>query len=134
MTAARRSILLLLVLAAFAPGEAGAAGGRYVFDGGSEAARAQVRAAPEASSFDWDVVPGTVVVRIRECGCAGARPGLVLLDERLLARAPYGVGYTWGIVQHEFAHQVWDLALDEGARALVADRLGALSGRSWPRR
>ena len=130
MTAARHSIALLLLIAAFAPAEARAAGGRYVFVGGRDAARAQVRAALEASSFDWDVVRETVDTQIADCGCAGARPGLIVLDERLLAKAPYGVAYTWSIVQHEYAHQVWDLALDDRARAVLADRLGG-EGLCW---
>jgi hypothetical protein len=79
-----------------------------MLSGGSEVARAQVRAALEASSFDWSLVPATVTVRIANCGCPGSSPGLIVLDEKLLAAAPYGRAYTWGIVQHEYAHQVWD--------------------------
>jgi len=125
MLAARRHIFLLIALAAlFVPAKAQAGGGAYVFSGGSEAARAQVRAALEASSFDWSLVPATVTVRIADCGCAGSRPGLIVLDEKLLASAPYGRAYTWAIVQHEYAHQVWDSALDDDARALLRARLG----------
>jgi hypothetical protein len=125
MLVARRHIFLLVVLAAlFVPAKAQAGGGAYVFSGGSEAARAQVRAALEASSFDWGLVPATLTVRIADCGCAGSRPGLVVLDEELLETAPYGRGYSWAIVQHEYAHQVWDFALDDGARALLKARLG----------
>lgn len=124
MIAAPRRIVLLFALAAlFVPAEARAGGGAYVFSGGSEAARAQVRAALEASSFDWGLVRVTVTVRIADCGCAGSRPGLIVLDEKLLASAPYGRAYTWAIVQHEYAHQVWDFALDDGARALLRARL-----------
>jgi hypothetical protein len=125
MLVARRHIVLLVALAAlFVPAKAQAGGGAYVFSGGSEAARAQVRAALEASSFDWGLVPATVTIRIADCGCAGSRPGLIVLDEELLSSAPYGRAYTWAIVQHEYAHQVWDLALDDGARALLRARLG----------
>jgi hypothetical protein len=124
MVATRRHIVLLVALAAlFVPAKAQAGGGAYVFSGGSEAARAQVRAALEASSFDWSLVPATVTVRIANCGCAGSSPGLIVLDEKLLAVAPYGRAYTWAIVQHEYAHQVWDFALDDGARALLRARL-----------
>jgi hypothetical protein len=126
MLAARRHILLLIALAAFlVPAKAQAGGGAYVFSGGSEAARAEVRAALEASSFDWDLVSATVTVRIANCGCAGSSPGLIVLDENLLTAAPYGRAYTWAILQHEYAHQVWDFALDDGARALLRARLGA---------
>jgi hypothetical protein len=125
MLATRRHIVLLIALAAlFVTAKAQAGGGAYVFSGGSEAARAQVRAALQASSFDWGLVPATVTVRIADCGCAGSRPGLIVLDEELLASAPYGHAYTWAIVQHEYAHQVWDFALDDGARALLRARLG----------
>src|SRR6266508_2045515 len=116
--------LLLALAALFVPAKAQAGGGAYVFSGGSEAARAQVRAALEASSFDWGLVPATVTVRIANCGCAGSSPGLIVLAETLLAAAPYGRAYTWAIVQHEYAHQVWDFALDDGARALLRARLG----------
>jgi hypothetical protein len=116
---ARRHIVMLVVLAAlFVPAKAQAGGGAYVFSGGSEAARAQVRAALEASSFDWSLVSATVTFRIANCGCAGSSPGLIVLDETQLAAAPYGRAYTWAIVQHEYAHQVWDFALDDAARAL----------------
>jgi hypothetical protein len=58
MLATRRHIVLLVALAAlFVTAKAQAGGGAYVFSGGSEAARAQVRAALEASSFDWGLVP-----------------------------------------------------------------------------
>jgi hypothetical protein len=125
MLATRRHIVLLVALAAlFGPAKAQAGGGAYVFSGGSEAARVQVRAALEASSFDWGLVPARVTVRIADCGCAGSRPGLIVLDEELVASAPYGRAYTWAIVQHEYAHQVWDYALDEGARELLRARLG----------
>jgi hypothetical protein len=124
MLAARRHVVLLVALAAlFVPAKAHAGAGAYVFSGGSEAARTQVRAALEASSFEWGLVPATVTVRIANCGCAGSSPGLIVLDETLLAATPYGRAYTWAIVQHEYAHQVWDFALDDGARALLRARL-----------
>jgi hypothetical protein len=125
MLAARRHLVLVFALAAlFAPAEAKAFGGSYVFSGGSEAARAQVRASLEASAFDWSLVPATVTVRIADCGCAGSRPGLIVLDEELLAAAPYGLAYTTAIVQHEYAHQVWYFGLADGARAFLRERLG----------
>jgi hypothetical protein len=125
MLAARRHIVLLVALAAFfVSAKAQAGGGACVFSSGSEAARAQVRAALEASSFDWGLVPATVTVRIVDCGCAGSRPSLAVLDEELVESAPYGRAYTWAIVQHEYAHQVWDFGLDEAARALLRQRLG----------
>ena len=124
MAPSRIVVLLVALAALLGPAKSEAAGGGYVFSGGSEAARAQARAALQASSFDWSLVPATITVRISDCGCAGARPGVIVLDEDLLESAPYGRAYTWAIVQHEYAHQIWDLALDDGARALLGERLG----------
>ena len=106
------------------PATTSGAVGSYTFDGGTKKERETVVAALEASSFDWGLVPATVTIRIADCGCAGSRPGLIVLDEELLSSAPYGRAYTWAIVQHEYAHQVWDFALDDGARALLRARLG----------
>ena len=58
------SLLAAFVLA----GEARAVGGHYVFDGGSDAARAAVRAALDASRFDWSLVEKEITIRIIECG------------------------------------------------------------------
>jgi hypothetical protein len=81
MFAARRHLVLLVALAAlFVPAKAQAGGGAYVFSGGSETARAQVRAALEASSFDWGLVRAPVTVRIANWGCAGSSPGLIVLE------------------------------------------------------
>ena len=56
-----------LALAALALGtaRAEAAGGNYVFDGGTQYEQQQVRQALAASSFNWSVVPGQVTVHIR---------------------------------------------------------------------
>jgi hypothetical protein len=51
-------------------------------------------------------VPGTITISISRCGCAGATPGSILLDEDTLTSSPFGARYAWGIVQHEYAHQV----------------------------
>jgi hypothetical protein len=108
------------------PAKADAAGGSYTFSGGSESARATMRNALEASAFDWSLVPEPVTVEIVDCGCAGARPGVIVLDERLLESRPYGRAYTWGVVQHEYAHQFWWLALDDAQRSFHRGKLGAL--------
>jgi hypothetical protein len=108
--------------------DAHARGGNYVFEGGSEAARQQVRAALEASEFDWSRVPQTITIRISRCGCAGAAPGSIVLDEDTLVGSPFGARYAWGIVQHEYAHQVAYLLLD--ARD-IRDARAALGGSDW---
>lgn len=113
----------LLALGLGAP-PATAGGGSYVFDGGTRGQRAQVAAALEASSFDWDVVPRTVVVHIERGTLSRALPGEVWLDARLLDAGMF----AWGTVQHEFAHQVDFLALDAVARGRLA---AALGGADW---
>ena len=125
MLAARRHLVLLAALAALAlPGTAGATDVALEFSSGSDAARAEVIAALDASAFDWSLIGRPVTVQIFDCGCAGSRPGVVVLDETMLASSPYGRAYTWGIVQHEFAHQVWWYALDEGRRIELQTVLG----------
>jgi hypothetical protein len=106
------------------PGRATAADVTLEFSGGSDAARAEVVAALDASAFDWSVIGRPVSVQILDCGCAGSRPGVVVLDEEMLSSSPYGRAYTWGIVQHEFAHQVWWYALDDGRRSELRQVLG----------
>jgi hypothetical protein len=106
------------------PTNANAADTSVVFTGGSETARAQVVAALHGSIFDWSLVGQAVTVEIRDCGCAGARPGAVVLDETMLSSQPYGRPYTWGIVQHEFAHQVWWFALDDEQQSELKGVLG----------
>jgi len=112
------------IFALLLPANADAHGGSYTFSGGSEAAQSEARNALEASAFDWGLVPETVTLQIIDCGCAGARPGVVVLDETLLEATPYGRAYTWGIVQHEYAHQVWWFALDDEQGGVLQDTLG----------
>lgn len=113
------SVAAVLVAAAFLTSSAFARGGTYAFDGGSPLERAQVRAAVEASSFDFDRVPAEVRVHIVPGAWAHATPGDVWLDPALL-RA--GV-FSWAIVQDEFAHQVDYFVLDDADRAVLADAL-----------
>jgi hypothetical protein len=127
MPAAHR-LLPVIVAAAFffaAGGNALAAGGNYVFAGGSFGARAQVQAALDRSAFDWDAVPGPVTIRITTCGCAGSRPGEIVLDEGQLTSSPFGSRYIWAIVQHEYAHQVDFQVLDQADRDRFSRRFGA---------
>jgi hypothetical protein len=109
-------------------GTAQARGGDYVFEGGSEEARAQVRAALAVSRFDWSLVPQQVTITISRCGCGGARPGQIILDEDTLVGSGFGARYAWGIVQHEFAHQVDFLLLEAGDRRKLRRVLG---GKDW---
>jgi hypothetical protein len=121
----RASVRLVASLLAVAgalcwTGVAGATGGHYLFDGGTPAEQQQVRAALSASSFDWSLVPGPVTIHIGGFTLQEAGPGEIFLDARLLDSGPF----AWGVVQHEYAHQVDFSLLDDAARA----RLGAALG------
>ena len=101
-----------------------AGGGRTAFDGGTPNEQAQVRAALEASAFDWNAVPVTVTVHIARGIDSSAAPGQIWLDADLLDAGTY----AWGIVQHEYAHQVDFFLLTSAARVQL---LGSLGGVSW---
>ena len=119
-----KRLLLPLVLAfALAPA-AQASGGRYVFDGGTHAQRGQVIAALQASSFDWSLVPGRIVIHIGNGVSSHAVAGQIWLDARLL-----GTGrFSWGVVQHEYAHQVDFGLLSDPMRAQLQP---LLQGSAW---
>jgi hypothetical protein len=99
-----------------------AGGGAYVFDGGTPAERAQVRAALEASSFDWSLVPARITIHItRDLTSSQASPGEIWLDAGLLDAGRF----SWAFVQHEYGHQVDFFLLDDGARGTLEEALGA---------
>ena len=118
------SLLAAAALAAVLAQSSLAAGGRYTFDGGTATQRAAVRDALDASSFDWDVLPEPVVVHIAPVDGSYAEPRHVYIDGALLDSGRY----SWGVVQHEFAHQVDFLLFDDARRAMF-DR--ALGGIDW---
>ena len=101
-----------------------AAGGNYGFDGGSQAEQTQVTAALNASSFPWGVVPGPVVVHIQRDVASAAAPNQIWLDANLLDSGRF----SWGVVQHEYAHQVDFALLDDASRAQLHSILG---GSAW---
>jgi hypothetical protein len=121
---AAAALLVVATLALLLTPGALAGGGRYVFDGGTPNQQEQVRAALEASSFDWNVVPVTVTVHVAPGLGSRAVPGQIWLDADLLDSGTYG----WGVVQHEYAHQVDFFLLSASARAQL---LTALGGASW---
>jgi hypothetical protein len=116
--------LLVAVLLLAAPAVAHAAGGNYVFDGGTARQRGQVRAALEASAFPWGKVPASVTVHIRRGARSEAVPGHIWLNASLLDSGRF----SWGIVQHEYAHQVDFFLLDTEKRSRL---LPVLGGRDW---
>jgi hypothetical protein len=98
-----------------------ASGGRYVFDGGTRAERGQVTAALNASSFDWGLIPGQVVVHIGGGTSPHAMAGQIWLDAGLLDSGRF----SWGVVQHEYAHQVDFGLLTDSMRAQLQPQLQA---------
>ena len=117
--------LAAVLVAAFAiPASAQAAGGDYVFEGASAAERSTVRAALDASSFDWGVVPKQVTIHVGRYGVSHSTPGHVWLDRGLVASGRF----AWATVMDEYAHQVDFYVLDPARRALLQQRLG---GSAW---
>jgi hypothetical protein len=120
----RLSILIPIALfLAFAP-RAQAAGGHYVFDGGTRAEQGQVTAALNASSFNWSLVPRTIVIHIGSGISPHALAGQIWLDTALLDSGRF----SWGVVQHEYAHQVDFAVLTDGMRTELHT---LLQGTSW---
>jgi hypothetical protein len=108
-----KRIALPLVLAFVLAPAAQAAGGRYVFDGGTRAQRGQVSSALRASSFDWNLVPARIVIHIGNGISSHAVAGQIWLDGGLLSTGRF----SWGVVQHEYAHQVDFELLNDSMRA-----------------
>jgi hypothetical protein len=103
------------------PASALAGGGDYSFAGATPAERSTVRAALEASSFDWDIVPQQITIHVGAIGTSHATPGHIWLDRGLLATGRF----AWPTVMDEYAHQVDFFVLDEAHRTLLQQRLGA---------
>jgi hypothetical protein len=101
-----------------------ARGGCYSFEGGCGAQRAPVEKDLSASSFEWSLVASQVTIHIGRNMDSHATPGDVWLDARLLDSGRF----SWGVVQHEFAHQVDFLLLTEENRVQLQRLLGA---KAW---
>lgn len=124
MTRKLTSLLAAGAAALALTGTAHAAGGNYVFDGGTPRQQATVRAALNASSFNWSIVPGQVTIHIGAGQTSEAVAGEIFLDSDLLDSGRF----AWGVVQHEYAHEVDFLVFDAATRAKFQTALGA---RSW---
>jgi len=110
------------VVAAFVlPAAAHAAGGSYVVDGGTPAERRTVVAGLNASSFDWSAVPGVIAIHVVRGTDSYSVPGAIWLDADLLDAGTF----AWGVVQHEYAHQVDYLRFDGQIRSRFLELLGA---------
>jgi hypothetical protein len=119
-----RRLAAVIAAAVVLPVSAQAAGGDYVFDGATPRERSTVRAALNASSFDWSVVPNQVTVHVGRYGVSRSTPGNIWLDRGLLASGRF----AWATVMDEYAHQVDFFVLDPAHRALLQERLG---GAAW---
>ena len=127
----REAVTLFFMLVAFAgllAARAQAAGGAYVIEGGSAEAQATLRAALDVSRFDFSRIPEPITIRITRCGCAGAKPGLIVLDEDVVLDTSLGRKYAWGLIQHEYSHQVDYSLFQDDDRAALRRLLG---GRDW---
>jgi hypothetical protein len=119
----RLAVLTAAACLAF-PATTAGAGGSYTFDGGTKKERETVVAALRASSFDWSVIPGPIAIHIVNGEPSRSISHEIWLDADLLDAGEF----AWGVVQHEFAHQVDYLLFGEAQRALLLKRLG---GRDW---
>lgn len=102
------------------PASALAGGGNYGFEGATPAERSTVRAALEASSFDWGVVQQRVTIHVGDIGTSYATPGHIWLDRSLLRTGRF----AWPTIMDEYAHQVDFLVLDPGNRSILQQQLG----------
>lgn len=124
MLRALRAAFACALITLAVTGTARAAGGNYVFDGGTAQQQRVVRSALEVSTFPWGVVPRQVVIHVASGISSQATPGQIWLDSALLDTG----AFSWGLVQHEYAHQVDFLLLDDAVRAALLQVLG---GRAW---
>jgi hypothetical protein len=121
----RNTILSLIAAFVLLPtASAAAAGGNYVFAGGTAKEQAQVTGALKASAFDWSLVPEQITVHIGPGLPTEATPGHIWLDSNLLDAG----SFSWGTVQHEYAHQVDFFLLDGAKRQLLRSLIG---GKDW---
>lgn len=121
-----RTLTVIVVLAAALAiaGPAHAVGGNYVFKGGTPKQHSEVRAALDASSFDWGVVRNRVTIHISSKPKTFSTRGKIVLDAKLVDSGRYG----WGFIQHEYAHQVDFFLFGPRTRARINSLLG---GEEW---
>ena len=113
-----------IVVALLLPSVASAVEGRYAFTGGTPRERTEVVRALGASTFDWGLVRARVTIHIDRGMLSSAAPGEIWLDANLLDAGKF----AWGVVQHEYAHEVDFFLLTAASRALLLAQLG---GSTW---
>jgi hypothetical protein len=119
-----RAALLCGLVALALPAGASAGGGRYTIVGGTRAERQTVVSALEVSSFDWNLVRARIAIEIVRGLDSQAVPGRIWLDADLLDAGTF----SFGVVQHEYAHQVDYALFDDALRARLLPLLG---GDAW---
>jgi hypothetical protein len=119
-----RVALLCALVGLAVPAGASAGGGRYTLTGGTRAERQTVVSALEASSFDWSLVRTRITIEIVRGLDSQAIPGKIWLDADLLDAGTF----SWGVVQHEYAHQVDYALFDDTLRSRLLPLLG---GNAW---
>lgn len=124
MLRAFRAALACALITLAVTGTARAAGGNYVIDGGTVTQQQEVTSALAASSFPWSVVPRQIVIHVASGIATQSTPGQMWLDSNLLDTGTF----SWGLVQHEYAHQVDFLMLNDAARTALTRVLGA---KAW---
>jgi hypothetical protein len=117
------TLLLALSVGVFAE-TASAAGVKVAFAGGTPGEQATVQSALDVSSFDWGLLPQSITVHIGDFGDSYSVYGNVYLSAPLLDSGRF----SWGVVQHEFGHQVDFFLLDDAKRAQLLQLLG---GGDW---
>jgi hypothetical protein len=100
-----------------------AGGGKYVFDGGTRAQQSEVSKGLNASAFNWTLVPATITIHIGPSYASAASYGEIWLNAAVLDSGRF----SWGVIQHEYAHQVDFFLLDDSRRA----QLVVLGGKAW---
>jgi hypothetical protein len=99
-------------------------GAGYAFVGGTRGERTQVQKALATSSFDWSIIPRQITIHIELGVESRAVPGEIWLDARLLDSGRF----SWGVVQHEYAHQVDFFLLRDANHAELMRMSG---GKAW---
>lgn len=117
----RCALAALLALAALVSASpARAVGGEVVFAGGTSSQRMTVLRALEVSRFNWDLVPAQIRIHIAAGQPSHAARGEIWLDADVLDTGTF----AWGLVQHEYAHQVDFFLLDDADRTFLTEKLG----------